>query len=99
MAKQIAILQQPTNHGVNVVEPNNTLVTINNVPIDVYGAKGDAHKHGDDTYIDIFTICQQNYITIQNKNILIIDDTGSVCGSSIVHVKDDKSLQNFIYIG
>ena len=98
MAKQIAILQQPTNHDVNVVEANNTLVTINGIPVDVYGAKGGSHFHGLTTYIDIFTICQQQFITIQNKPILIINDTGSVCGSSIIHVKDDKSLQNFIYI-
>ena len=99
MAQQIAILGQPTNHNVSVVEPNNYLITINNTPIDVFGAKGAGHLHGLVTYIDVFTIPQQTYITIQNKPILIINDGGSVCGSNIIHVKDDKSLQNFIYIG
>ena len=95
---QIAILGQPTNHGVPVVDPNNYLITIDNIPVDVFGAKGAPHEHHLVTYIDIFTVVQQNFITIQNKPILIINDGGSVCGSNIVHVKDDKSLQNFVYI-
>lgn len=99
MSQQVAILQEPTSHGVNVVTTPNVFITINGVLIDVEGSTGEAHQHGLVTYIDVFETAQQSFVSINGMNILQINDTGSVCGSSIVHVKDDKSLQNFIYIG
>lgn len=99
MAQQIALLGQPTSHGAPVVSTPNTTVSINNIPIDVEGSTGAPHLHGLVTYIDVFMMAKQSFLSINGMNILQIGDTGNVCGSTIVHIKDDKSIQNFVYIG
>lgn len=48
--------------------------------------------------MDTFSKAKQSFVSINGKNILQINDVGTACGSKITCIKDDKSLQNFVYI-
>lgn len=99
---QIAILGQLTNHEYATINStSNTAITINGIPIDVEGSTNILHNC--ETYplipgIDVFNKARQSFVSINGKNILTINDIGTACGSKITYIKDNISLQNFIYI-
>lgn len=98
----ITILGQKTDHGVNVITSNQSLVTIKNITINVLNGTISKHEIRDDDHWKssnpLLTNHQQSYVTIQNKAIFVIGDSADCEAALIAEGKPPKPKQDFIQI-